>query len=65
VKNIVLNDQEPEWVSNMKRGLATYLQMDLKSVVFNELQVLEVKEVWEIEIRELCFVFVEQVGFKA
>ncbi len=61
----MLNDQEPEWVSNMKRGLATYLQMDLKSVVFNELQVLEVKEVWEIEIRELCFVFVEQVGFKA
>ena len=29
----------------MKRGLATYLQMDMKAVEFNELQVMQVPEV--------------------
>ncbi|CAL8110187.1 unnamed protein product [Orchesella dallaii] len=31
-KTLMMNDQEPEWASNMKRGLATYLQMNMERV---------------------------------
>lgn len=43
-KTLIMNDQEPEFASNIKRGLATYLQLNLTGglddlQLFNDLEV--------------------------
>ncbi|ODN03790.1 Hemolymph clottable protein, partial [Orchesella cincta] len=44
-KTLLMNDQEPEWASNMKRGLATYLQMNLERVSPQKLMFFKDEEV--------------------
>lgn len=40
-----MNDQEPEWASNMKRGLANYLQINLERVTPQQLMFFKDEEV--------------------
>jgi len=40
-----MNDQEPEYASNLKRGLATYLQLNMTSG-FDRMQVFKDLEVY-------------------
>lgn len=44
-KTISMNDQEPEWASNIKRGLATYLQMNMERVTPQQLMFFKDEEV--------------------
>ncbi|CAG7836465.1 unnamed protein product [Allacma fusca] len=43
-KILVMNDQEPEWASNLKRGIATYLQMDMSLAEFDKVGLHRVPE---------------------
>lgn len=46
-KTLTMNDQEPEFASNLKRGLATYLQLNTSSG-FNSVQIYKQPEVSKI-----------------
>lgn len=41
----MMNDNEYEWASNMKRGLATYLQMNMGKVTPQQLMFFSEEEV--------------------
>lgn len=43
-----MNDQEPEWASNIKRGLATYLQMNMERVTPQKLMFFKDEEVFYV-----------------
>lgn len=47
-KTLLMNDQEPEWASNIKRGLATYLQMNMERVTPQKLMFFKDEEVFYV-----------------
>jgi len=55
--SLVFNYEEPEWSLNMKRGIATYLQMDTSQVNLEELKTFQDTEVTNSMFLFLIYTF--------